>query len=532
MITPHAQLRNRIRPAQRAALVLLFVLASCTPLRLSAQSEAPPEASFAVTSFVIDGENPLDGTQTTALLAPYTGNALGLEDLQRAAEALETELRTRGYIFHRVIIPPQRAGAGVFTLRVLAFRLGRVQVRGNNNFSEENILRSLPGLRPEQVPDTRVLARALRIAGQHPSKQIQVTMRESDLPDRLDAQVDVTDTRPWTVFSSLSNTGSPETGRYRLSVGAQHSNLFDRDQSATLTYTTSPGHLKDVTQIGAFYSIPLYQLGATIDSSFVYSDVDSGTVADVFQVSGSGRFFGLHYNQALGRSDHYQQTVSLGIEDRSFTDNVDFLGSPLGGDVRSRPLSLGYQGRWPRNWGSASLWVKYVRNLPGGSNNDGAAYRAQRAGASRNWDLLRYGASLDYFAAGGWRLNARARGQRAKQPLISGEQFGVGGADSVRGFEEREIAGDDGIQLTLEVTTPAFGPGLRLLAFADAGRVKLANAQPGDLVRANVLSLGLGLRWQLRSNYGLSLDFAHVLKGAASTRDGEEKLHFSFFMRL
>jgi len=58
--------------------------------------------------------------------------------------------------------------------------------------------------------------------------------------------------------------------------------------------------------------------------------------------------------------------------------------------------------------------------------------------------------------------------------LISGEQFGLGGADSVRGFEEREISGDDGIQLNLETHSPSFGPGLRPLAFADGSKIKVS----------------------------------------------------------
>ena len=35
--------------------------------------------------------------------------------------------------------------------------------------------------------------------------------------------------------------------------------------------------------------------------------------------------------------------------------------------------------------------------------------------------------------------------------LISGEQFGLGGAHSIRGFEERELSADKGIQASLEI---------------------------------------------------------------------------------
>jgi hemolysin activation/secretion protein len=37
---------------------------------------------------------------------------------------------------------------------------------------------------------------------------------------------------------------------------------------------------------------------------------------------------------------------------------------------------------------------------------------------------------------------------------VPGELFGVGGAQSVRGYEERELAGDSGLQASFEFTTP------------------------------------------------------------------------------
>lgn len=161
-------------------------------------------------------------------------------------------------------------------------------------------------------------------------------------------------------------------------------NLFARDHAATLSYTTSPNHIHDVTQLGAFYRIPLHRLGGILDACRVHSDVDSVTAGNVFQVSGSGRFVGLHYQDTLAALKGYEQTLSLGVEDRAFINRIDFLGRPLGSDVGSRPLGVRYRGHWQRGWGDTSVWAEYARNLPGGSNNDGRTYRAARTGASCN----------------------------------------------------------------------------------------------------------------------------------------------------
>jgi hemolysin activation/secretion protein len=53
-----------------------------------------------------------------------------------------------------------------------------------------------------------------------------------------------------------------------------------------------------------------------------------------------------------------------------------------------------------------------------------------------------------------WTTLIRADGQWANEPLISNEQFGAGGVNSVRGYHEGEVFGDDGWHVSLEEQTP------------------------------------------------------------------------------
>lgn len=81
-------------------------------------------------------------------------------------------------------------------------------------------------------------------------------------------------------------------------------------------------------------------------------------------------------------------------------------------------------------------------------------------------------------------------GQVAGEALIPGEQFGLGGVHSVRGFAERELSGDDGFRASVELWPPAVpGTSLRFLLFADAGRVILEE-QSSDAIA----SIGAGMR--------------------------------------
>src|SRR6185295_8975553 len=93
-------------------------------------------------------------------------------------------------------------------------------------------------------------------------------------------------------------------------------------------------------------------------------------------------------------------------------------------------------------------------------------------------------------------------GQYTKDALVSGEQFGLGGPDSVRGYQLREVSNDRGYSTQAELYTPDFARkfGLsdsykaRALAFYDWGSAQRNKAVAGDLVRDSISSIGLGVR--------------------------------------
>ena len=105
-----------------------------------------PTVTFEVSSYTVEGPNPLGPERTEEILAPFTGEHAGVEGLNEAALSLERELRARGYSFYRVVLPPQTLTGGAVRLTVVEFLVSGVQVRGNEHFDEDNIQASLPAL--------------------------------------------------------------------------------------------------------------------------------------------------------------------------------------------------------------------------------------------------------------------------------------------------------------------------------------------------------------------------------------------------
>lgn len=521
-------LKNRVVGAA-AGMVLVLVALVVLPPR--APAGEIPRVRFTVTRFDVAGDNPLSQSVTHMVLAPYLGDHEGLAGLESAAAALDRTLKERGYAFHRVVIPPQKLKAGAVTLEIHTVNLDMVVVEGNRYFSADNILASLPALRSGRSLNTREIARSLQVANAHPAKKVAVFIRQGETPDTLVARVEARESRPYQLFSSAANTGDDSTGRMRVSVGAQHSNLFARDHTLTLSYTTSPEFPRDVSQMGAHYRLPIYPLAAGLSVFYSRSEIDQGRVADFFDVSGRGNFGGAAVDYTFFPSGTYSHQMNLGFQDRLFENDTLFGDADLGQDVRSRPLSLRYSGRIEKARGNGGFYVEYAANIPSGSGNDADAYRAARAGAEPEWFAIRYGADLDLDLPRRFRFKARLSGQATDAPLIPGEQFGLGGARSVRGFDEREVSGEQGQQISAEVWTPALWENLRLAGFMDAGWLRVADPAPGQAADAFISGTGLGLRWFWKNWLGLYLDAAYVLDGAGETETGDTKLHLNLFLR-
>ncbi len=526
---------HQTAPVRRFRTLCLAMLVGQGATLMAQQAAPAPatEPTLDVRRYVIDGDSPLTANETGAILAPFIGEKRTLRSIEGAANALERAMRDRGFAFHRIFVPAQKPVDGEVRLQVIQFRLGQVEVTGNEHFTAENIRRSLTSLKEGEVPEVQILGRDVSASNLNPAKHLVVTFKESRQPNTVDAVVKVKDAPPMNFFTTLtgnqavSGTG-PAQNIYRASVGLQHANLFDRDHVMTLSYTTDPGNPSRVSLFGAYYQVPLYGTGMTLSGSFTDSEVNSGTVqqgAGVFDVSGSGRFTGLRLTKALNRINTLQQNVAVGLDERVFRNSTTFNGAPVQPDVGSRVLSLHYDFRDELAWGNLGGSLDYVVNVGGGSANTDANHVAN--GGVKNWDAWRFGLEAAVQSSG-WQYTGRLRGQFSNKSLVSGEQFGLGGAQSVRGFTDRVVAGDYGHQWNLEAMAPAWGEWqIRPVLFIEGGQAHTRSTGATE----TVMSAGAGLRYSAQS-LQVALDLAQVIDNHSAASGRPVRLHFSLSYRF
>lgn len=514
--------------------ISLFALLVCA---LAGTVSAEDIPRFEVTRYQVEGNSILPAAEIEQLLAPFTGKGCDFGTLQQALEALEQAYNTRGFHAVKVLLPEQELQGGVVRLKVLEVRIGTVSIEGNKYFNNANIRNSIPKLKEGTVPDLDRISMNIRVANENPARKTQMLLQGGDGSDTTNAVLKVADDNPWKGGISLDNTGTSQTGNLRLGYLVQHANLFNRDHLLTLQYTTSPNNIDKVSIYNFGYRIPVYSWGDSIDIYGGYSDVNSGSVQSgiiSLNVSGQGSFAGFRYNQNLVRRGSYEQRLMYGFDYRRFDNNVDFAGTPLGTSTEALPVSVGYYGSYTfAAGGESDIWASVSQNIPVGSKGKSEDYQKLRLEAPADFTILRAGGILRMPLEADFQARLSFNGQYSTMPLISGEQFGVGGQSSLRGFEERELSNDYGISGSLEGYTPDllkdFGvpdTQLRLLLFYDTAYLGRNKSQPGESEQEGAASAGLGLRLAVARNVAASADYGFVLDPAGKQSYGSGRVHF------
>jgi hemolysin activation/secretion protein len=490
---------------------------------------------FEIARFAVSGNTLLPQARVDAIVQPFAGPSRDFGDVQRALEALEQAYHELGYNLVQVELPEQELNKGVVRLKVVQTRIGKVKVEGNQYFGINNIAASVPQLVPGQTPNIRKVSSGVRLANENPAKKITLQLASGEGEEEVDAVLKVADESPWKWAANFDNTGTGETGRTHAGVSMQHANVGGRDHVLSLQYTTTVEKPSQVGVYGMGYHIPLYSLGDSLDFFGSYSNVDSGTVAaGIFdlQVSGKGTVLGSRYNHNLGRVGQFDPKLVYGIDYKAFKNTVNLNGLNLGNDVTVHPLSVAFNGAWMLDAGEANVSATLVRNVAGGSKGGSADFNKVRIGAKANFTALRLAASYNTVLAGDWQVRAIATGQLSADSLIPGEQFGAGGAGSVRGFAEREIANDNGVQANLELYTPNLCPAVkgwvlqcRAVAFLDAARATRNHALPGELDKIGIAGTGLGARILLDRYASLQFDYGRVLDDGPLQNHDKHRLH-------
>lgn len=503
-------------------------------IQSAASPVAPPIPRFPIHAFRIEGAREIGSEVLQAAVAPFTGDARDFGDVQQAIEAIEAVYRGAGFASVAVLLPEQVLESGTVKIRVVEARIGQISVTGNRHFDSANIRASLPGLTEGSVPRVHELSASLRVANENPAKKLSLQLVPAQREDVVDATIKVDDDRPLKFGLTLDNTGTSHSKALRLGASVTHANLFNRDHQATFQYQTAPEDPSRVKVYAASYRVPLYGWGDTFDIYAAHSDVDAGSIAAgpfLLAITGRGTSIGSRYSFKLKRYGDLDHELMLGIDAKRFENAVMLGSADLGNELDIHPITVQYSARLSRPGREMGGSISLVRNLPGGRFGDQQAFDLVRSGAKDSYSVLRAAFNYSRALPQDWQTRAALSLQYADTPLVPGEQFGIGGATSVRGFDEREVANDKGVQGTLELYTPELCARLaanmqcRVVAFFDWGSAYRIKPLAGEIPREHISSTGIGLRWTLAKDIAVQADYANVLQPGGLRESGDWRFH-------
>lgn len=441
-----------------------------------------------------------------------------LEDLK---DAVLYCLQDKGEFTAIVSFPDQDITEGTVTLQISSSKVESVEVRGNR-WQSADFYRDRLALSPGESLDTSQLLNRLAWLNRNPFYYAEIVVGPGQQADSVDVDFLVKDRWMFRPFFEADNTGTNLTGEVRLCAGANWGKPFGRSDLLTYQYTTAPDPHKFYAHTGSYTLFLPWKHELTFFGGYSAAHPDLGPS---FSQEGRSTQASMRYGipfQPLYHSPH--QTFTWGFDYKNFNSNVFFIDSTPAIPVVTHQVNL------------SQFYLSYTREdqflvkcellfspfhwLPNQSN---ARYDSLRPDSSVYYLYGRIALSDIHGKPENVSFAWILRAQGATGPLLPSEQFGLGGYDTVRGYQERDFLSDNALCANAELRAPKISffrrDALVFLAFSDFGYGANFDSELGSQKSQYLWSAGAGLRYQIapyfsvRADYGMQI---HHIFGKSS----------------
>jgi hemolysin activation/secretion protein len=506
----------------------MFALPSAGALAQT-EAAATEKPLFDIQEFRVLGNSALPNRDIESAVYPYLGPGKSLEDVQAARQALELAYRSAGLATVFVDIPEQDVDQGIVRLQVTEGRLSRIRVQGARYFSGRRLRAALPTAEPAAVPDLPELQREIAALNTRtPDLSVVPVLGAGARPGTVDLTLNVADELPFHGSVEVNDQYTADTSRTRFAFAVSYDNLFDRLDSISLQYQTAP---EERSEVGVFVASYVHALEAGRRLAFYYVDSNSDVAAlGTLSVLGKGQVYGAKFIVPLANTPEGSHTLTLGADYKDFVENIRLdSASTFQTPISYTNLSLGHTSAWRApgwQWSLASTVNLGSRAL----GNSTSEFADKGFKSQPNYFYLRTDATLTWSPAWPFSTSLRVAGQYAIEPVISNEQFVVGGADGVRGYLEAEALGDIGFKASLQFESVPWSPTPALkfsgFGFLDTGRVATIAPLPDEDRSTNLRSWGVGLGVAAFGFAEGTLSWARPLLAAGRTEAGDSRILF------
>jgi hemolysin activation/secretion protein len=537
---------------------MTFLARSCLWVALSffcvlaaAQGAAAVQPHFDILEFQVEGNTVLADEAIEQAVMPFLGPDRQMDSVEAARAALEKVYQGGGYLSVFVDVPEQRIEGGVVILNVTEGRVERLKVSGSRYFSQGYIRTHVPELAEGKVPNFNEVQRQLALVNRTEERRVQPLMRAGIAPGTVDTELKVSDKLPLFGSVEIDNHAAANTTPLRLSATARYENLFQLDHSLSLTLATAPVHPAQSRVVSLNYAIPAADQATWVVYA-LNSDSNVAAVGDV-DVLGKGTTAGLRYVRPVGAIADQAHSISLGFDLKDVQQQTSAGGSTISTPLRYLPLQFGYNGSFDEGAQrstqlslTSTLAFRRIlsRNVASCPGSEADQFACQRQDGDGSFATLHGDLRQSWPLGGAGSLHLHGAAQAATGPVPSGEQFSIGGSETVRGYYEAEEAGDRGLLGSIEWHSPDLGEPLSrwtrradgslaglwtqtyVLAFFDGAREWVFDPATGQAPHHALGSYGIGFRAHLARAVTSEFDLARPFRATPDTPANQSRASF------
>ena len=493
------------------------------------------EKMFTLQSIQLKGSTVYQQNTMNELASEYIGQPVSFADLNTIALNITRRYRNDGYMFSRVILPPQEIENGIITLQAIEGKLTDVEVVGDFKDHNDLIKNMAQKIQSEGPTNSEELERYLLLIDDLPGIKARSLIQPSKTPGGGKLIITI-EQDGFEGSAGIDNRGSKYFGRTRGTlVGAANSLFGIHDRTTGRVIVT-----KDTEELRFFDITHEEQIGTEgtrLKARYAVTDTEPGSSLKPNDVEGDSESFDLEALHPLIRGR--QLNLNILGKFTALNSESEILGIEVSED-RVRYFTVGGRFDFTDSLaGVTQVDFGVSKGVDWLNATDDGLGRTRSNGEHEFWRANVNAIRLQDLP-GDFSMQLSADAQYSPDPLLASQEFAVGGAAFGRAYDSGEISGDRGIAGAIELryggpVESEYLNSYQVYTFYDVGKVWNEETLVAEQDHESLASAGVGVRMNFAKDISGYLELNHPLTRdvAAEGDDGDNpRIFFSILKRF
>jgi hemolysin activation/secretion protein len=502
---------------------------------LQAVPEGADQIKFNLTSIQLDGVTVYSEAELMPVYQDKLGTDVSLADIYVIATALTNNYRNDGYILTQVVVPPQTIEAGIVRLQVVEGFIDGITIEGEEDQGALDLIESYASrIRTGRALNIRDMERYLLLINDLPGLSARSVLSPSPtLAGAADLQIIITRDY-FDALVAADNYGSRFLGPVQFTTAAGINSMFGQNERVAAQFVYAPGHSqRELAYFDLSYEMPIFSHGTKVQLFASRTHTEPGFGLGVFGIKGRSEFYSVQVSHPFIRS-RTENLTAYAIADHRNLESSSILSQTVIDRIRAARAGARYEFLDTLfGVGINAVNVEIAQGLDVFGASEEGGPRLTRTEGDPQFFKVNVNAQRLQRVTNSVNLLVAARGQMSNGPLLSSEEFGIGGMSMGRGYDSSELVGDEGLAGQIEVQwnephkfDSPYIEDYQLFSFYDVGSVWQDDFTTIKQKRDTLASAGFGARFDFAGDIDADLTVAFPLNRDVQTENDEGKRVF------